>query len=291
MLTEEQRAAFEEGGYLRLPAMLPADLLARLRALFDMLLDPEDTAGKVVLEQGGRRLVTNLEVLCNKGNLACLELLGYPPLLELAQAICGPDFFLIQEFAVIKHGGDGVPVLWHQDMVHGRTGACFTLGIYLDDAAEGDGALQVVPGSHTSGRKICDLMHEPNIEVPMRAGDWLMHDMMLAHASGPAEVNPLRRVIYFEFLSAAHALGEAIYSRELIERRTRLLFAATRLHQMRNPGTPPFRHGRSSPDPGDEDKSIEAIVEEVYSAPINARPSAYCIMGTSVFSDALDARS
>lgn len=291
MLSPDQRAAYESQGYFRLPAMLPADLLARLRALFDELLDPDDAEGKVVLEQGGRRLVTNLGVLCNKGNLACLELLGYPPMLELAQAICGPDFFLIQEFAVIKHRGDGVPVLWHQDMVHGRTGACFTLGIYLDDADAADGALQVVPGSHTSGRKICELMHEPCIDVPMRAGDWLMHDMMLAHGSGPAEVNPLRRVIYFEFLSAAHALGETIYTQDLIERRTRLLFAATRLHQIRNPDTPPFRHDRPNPDPGDQAKEIETIVEEIYSAPINARPSAYCIMGTSVFSDPLDAKA
>lgn len=291
MLSVQQIASYNCEGFLRLPGMVPPDLLARLRALFDDLLDPDDPTDKVVLEQGGQRFVTNADVLCKRGNLACLELLGFPPMLELAQQICGPDFFLIQEFAVIKHAKDGNPVLWHQDMVHGRTGPCFTLGIYLDEADTGDGALQVVPGSHTSGRKICELMHEPCIDVPMRAGDWLMHDMMLAHASGPAEVNPLRRVIYFEFLSAAHALGEAIYSRELIERRTRLLFAATRLYGSRNPEVTGFDHSRPNPEPGDDSRPIEDVIAEIYSAPINARPSAYCINGISIFSDALEARS
>ena len=113
-------------------------------------------------------------------------------------------FFLIQEFAFIKNLGDELPVYWNQDMVHHRNGNCFTMGIYLDNADEDDGALRVVPSSHLSNKNICELSKDPSVELPMKEDDILIHDMMLAHSSGLFKRNHLRRVIYFEFLSATH---------------------------------------------------------------------------------------
>jgi ectoine hydroxylase-related dioxygenase (phytanoyl-CoA dioxygenase family) len=202
--------------------------------------------------------------------------LGYPPILEIAEQICGNDFFLIQEFAVIKNLGDELPVYWHQDMWHRRSGHCFTMGIYLDDANEGDGALRVVPSSHLSNKNICELSKEPSVEVPMQAGDILIHDMMLAHSSRPLTKNSLRRVIYFEFLSAVHVAAENIYTKELAERRTRLHYAATRQYLLVHPEENQFTHLLPNPCASDDKKDIKEILEEIYSLPINARPSTYC---------------
>lgn len=91
--------------------------------------------------------------------------------------------------------GDNTEVLWHQDMLHRHTGNCFTMGIYLDDADAGDGSLRVVPKSHFSSKSICELKQEPDMEVPVKAGDILVHDMMLANSSGLKQHNPLRRVL------------------------------------------------------------------------------------------------
>jgi hypothetical protein len=278
MSSEQQFNSFFTHGYLRLPGMIPLPLLNRLHDLFDELMDIEkDIAAKAVYENKGKKYVTNLENICCKGNLACLELLGLPPLLEIAERICGTDFFLIQEFAVIKNLGDEMPVLWHQDMFHERIGHCFTMGIYLDDAHEGDGALRVVPGSHLDNKNICDLSKEPFIEVPMQTGDILIHDMMLAHSSEPMKKNPLRRVIYFEFLSAAHVKKENLYSDELVCRRSRLLFAATRFYQLLHPEQKQFVHQKENPEPEDETKDITEILTGIYKENIHARPSAYCL--------------
>lgn len=276
-LTASQLDEFFRWGYLRLPGMIPGPILKRLRELFDDLMNlSKDNHERVVYENKGRSYVTNIDNVCSKGNLAGLELLGYPKIMELAQTICGNDFFLIQEFAVIKNLGDEMPVLWHQDMVHQRSGSCFTMGIYLDDAEENDGALRVVPGSHLSDKNICELSKESFIEIPMKAGDVLIHDMMIAHCSEPLRKNPLRRVIYFEFLSAAHVKAENIYSDELVQRRTRLLFAATRYYESFHRGEKKFIHPRENPVEEDETKEIAEVLREIYSHLIHAKPSAYC---------------
>lgn len=275
MQTKPELSSFYTLGFQKLPFCIPADLLSRLRELFDELMDPADPHEKGIQEYGGRQYVTNLECICRKGNLAALELLGYPPILEIAAAICGPDFFMIQEFAVIKNRGDELPVLWHQDMLHERKGDCLTMGIYLDDVEQGDGALRVVPGSHLDGRSICELSKEPFIEISARTGEILIHDMMLAHSSEPMRINPLRRVVYFEFLSAAHVRAEQIYTEELVHRRRRLIFAASRYYESLHPDEAKFVHtGREE---ADQDKDLTAILAAIYAEHINARPSTYCL--------------
>jgi hypothetical protein len=277
MTTSAKLDLFFKNGYLRLPGIIPSSLLKKLHVLFDELMVPDSGTEKVVYENKGKKYVTNLDNICCKGNLACLELLGYPPILEIAEQICGKDFFLIQEFAVNKNLGDEMPVFWHQDMVHERSGNCFTMGIYLDNADEGDGALRVVPYSHLSNKNICELIKESSVELPMQASDILIHDMMLAHSSEPLKRNRLRRVIYFEFLSAAQVEAENIYIKELVDRRTRLLFAATRHYQSLHPGEKQFLHSKENPSIDDDTKDVQEIVREIYSQPINARPSSYCL--------------
>jgi hypothetical protein len=250
--------------------------LHKLNVLFDELLNVENgVTDKVVHVNKGNKYVANVENVCNKGNLACLELLGLPTILEIAEQICGTDFFMIQEFAVIKLLGDVVPVLWHQDMHNERKGNSFTMGVYLDDANEGDGALKVIPQSHVSNKDICALAKEPSVEIPMQAGGILIHDMMLAHSSEAIIINNMRRVIYFEFLSAAHVRVENIYTEDLIQRRTKLIFLATYLYNKNNPNEEQFALNKENFVEVREGNFVETL-HEIYSEQIHARPSTYC---------------
>lgn len=276
ILTTSQKDFFLKEGYLKLHFTIPPKLLKKLHSFFEIEMNVNsDNIEKVVNVTNNKSFVTSLENICSKGDFSCLELLGFAPILETAAFLCGEDFFMIQEFAVMKSLGDNLPVLWHQDMHHQRNGTCFTMGIYLDDAHEGDGALQIVPKSHLSQKGICDLQKEPSIPVPMKAGQILIHDMMLAHSSEPLQKNSLRRVIYFEFLSTSHVLKEGIYSEQLIVRRTKLLFAATKFYALQNPTDRQFLHKRKQ-DEEDELKTVEELLLEIYALPINARPSTYC---------------
>lgn len=276
-IIDAQMASFREQGYAVLPGLISQDQLEKLKASLEALIfEREDDTGVTAYEIDGKLYVHSLEKVCSRGDLACLELLGSPAILGVAEALCGPDFFMIQEFAVIKMLGDTSPVLWHQDMANERTGTCFTMGVYLDDAAPGDGALRVVPGSHNNGKTICEAQHDPSIEVPMRAGDILIHDMMLAHSSGIMTKNSIRKVLYFEFVTASQVLGERIYTEALVERRTRLIPLAIQHHQTRNPGTAPFAWKNPRGYFIDNELDIANELDMIYKDEIHARPSAYC---------------
>ncbi len=275
-LDDEQLTSYFSYGFLKLPNIIPQSLLQKLNILFDELLNTEnDTSDKVVHVNKGNKYVANVENVCNKGNLACLELLGYPPILKIAEQICGADFFMIQEFAVIKLLGDEVPVLWHQDMHNERKGNSFTMGVYLDDANEGDGTLKIIPQSHLSKKDICEIIKEPSMEIPMQAGGILIHDMMLVHSSEPIRINNKRRVIYFEFLSATHVRAENIYTADLIQRRTRLIFLATYLYNKNNAKEETFLHSKENIVDVSEENFMETL-HEIYAERIHARPSTYC---------------
>jgi Phytanoyl-CoA dioxygenase (PhyH) len=272
-VTAAELLAFQQDGYVVLDARVPAPLLDRLRGLFERLMRADDSADRVENQVNGRRYVTNLDRVMSKGNLACLELLGSPWLLDIAASICGPDFFLIQEFGVIKELGDTSRVLWHQDMLHGRTGPCFTMGIYLDDADADDGALRVVPRSHLMTQDICALQHLPSVDVPVSAGGLLIHDMMLAHSSERLTKNPIRRVLYFEFLSVQHVLRERIYDAPLLQNRLRCLQHAI-AHYASLYGTE-TSYPWASPLPLSPDVAAQSL-GETCAGTVHARPSAYC---------------
>jgi ectoine hydroxylase-related dioxygenase (phytanoyl-CoA dioxygenase family) len=274
-----QSDTFTNDGYLIVPQAIAPPLLERLRQQFDELMYHGDEILVTSNTINGKTYVNALDKLLHRGNLAALELLGAPFILDIAASICGPDFFLIQEFGVIKMLGDTVPVLWHQDMVHQRTGRCFTMGIYLDDANAGDGALKVVPQSHTSGKDICTLMHQPAVEVPVKAGDILIHDMMLAHSSEPMRHNAIRRVLYFEFLSVKQVLHENIYSEALLHNRIQLLHLAIEYYRSLHPQQVLFEWHNPFPDVLPPQGDFAEALEAVCSINVQAVPSAYCFEG------------
>jgi ectoine hydroxylase-related dioxygenase (phytanoyl-CoA dioxygenase family) len=275
-LSKTQLNAFIQNGYTILPNVVPHPLLQKLRRLFDEKINSKNETDKVVNTINGQSYISNVEYLFKSDNLACLELLGSPFILETAEAICGPDFFLIQEFAVIKMLGDNIEVLWHQDMLHQRTGNCFTMGIYLDDANAGDGCLRVVPASHTSDKDICTLKQQPYIEVAVKAGEILIHDMMLAHSSGLMKQNSLRRVLYFEFLSFKQAMGEGIYTEDQLYDRMRLIQLAIEYFHQQHPDEEKFTWKNTLAVPAESIDSVHEILSDIHRDKSLGKPSAYC---------------
>lgn len=275
-ITSAQLNHFKEEGFVKISNCLSIELLHKLRNLIDEVVADEKDTQKVTLQVEDKKFVTNIQSLGNKKNLTCLELLASPFLLEVAETICGADFFCLQEFAVIKNLGDNLPVLWHQDMIHQRTGNCFMVGVYLDDANANDGALKVIPKSHLSNKSICDLIKEDCIEIPIQAGDILVHDMMLAHSSEPMTINKKRSVIYFEFLSATQVETEAIYSNELVTNRTNLLNVALSYYKLQNPLLEPFHWKTANNQDFETVEAIRATLDEIYAIPIQGKPSNYC---------------
>lgn len=79
-----------------------------------------------------------------------------------------------------------------------------TLRLHLDDADAGNGALRVLPGSHTLGKLDSDRIQSLRAEVPEHlctatAGDVLLMRPLLLHASGKSTDARHRRVLHVEF--------------------------------------------------------------------------------------------
>lgn len=267
-MTTAQRQHFDQEGYLTLRAAAPPALLSRLQDMTARMMADPTAPGRQTHVIGDREYVCNIANICQCDDLSALEWLGGPSVEAWATAICGADFFAVQDYVVIKNIGDPSTILWHRDMMHQRTGDCFFLGLYLDDANAGDGALQVVPGSHLSPKHICEIRKEPNVALPMLAGDILLHDLMLAHCSGAMTQNPLRRVLYIELISARQAREEQLFSEELIESRLYLQTLARQFYRDRQEGA----LAQTEVLVG-----LRSALNDIYTVTIRNWPSSYCL--------------
>ena len=75
-----------------------------------------------------------------------------------------------------------------------------TLRIHLDKVTVSNGPLEVIPGSHRSGKKSESLSRDP-VKILVDAGDVLAMRPMISHASGHTDPdgNLRRRILHLEF--------------------------------------------------------------------------------------------
>lgn len=111
----------------------------------------------------------------------------------------------------------------------------------------------------------------------MKAGNALIHDMMLAHRSEPVTSIPIRRVIYFEFLSVSQVLKEEIYSRQTICSQMRLLNLAINYYRKINPDEPKFAWKNPAAIDFDFTDDWFKELKEINQKSVHAKPSAYCL--------------
>jgi ectoine hydroxylase-related dioxygenase (phytanoyl-CoA dioxygenase family) len=274
LLSEAQKNQFIEQGFVKLSAVIPTEIITKLREAIESICIqkpyPLDLA--ITEMENKRQLVTGIEKLCNKADGIFLTLLGSPFLLSIAEAICGVDFFPIQEFAVIKYLGDNNPILWHQDVANRSISKTFMLGIYLDAANEENGALRIIPQSHRSKLPICELQKMPYDSIEMQAGDVLIHDLMLVHSSGILTTFPKRRVIYFEFMNSTLAVQEQIYPETMINNRIALLALALEVYQKTHPDSSHFDWQH----PDKDAYILKNTLASVYESPSYIKPANYC---------------
>jgi hypothetical protein len=155
-----------------------------------------------------------------------------PRLLELLSAALSPACGLVRGLYFDKPPDCNWSLPWHQDLTiavmdHAFPSALFknrtmkagvphveapdeilhrmlTLRIHLDDAAEDNGPLQVLPATHI-GRD-ADAPFRPPVTILAAAGDVLAMRPLLSHSSGvsAAGTSRHRRVIHLEFAADPH---------------------------------------------------------------------------------------
>jgi non-haem Fe2+, alpha-ketoglutarate-dependent halogenase len=130
-----------------------------------------------------------------------LELASRPALLDMAEALLGPDLLIAGSVLLHKPPNDPAFASWHQD----NTYATFSLSawIALSDSDEENGCMRVVPGTQLSGRlphvvstdahnmlargpQLAVAVDESTaVSVELKAGEYSLHHPAIIHGSGP----------------------------------------------------------------------------------------------------------
>jgi len=219
-LTDEQIEQYRNDGFIVVERLFDADDLARVdatirqmtdQALFGgdyskiLELEPEPVDGKRV----ARRIFNPYDQHETFRGLA-----QDPRLLDKIESLIGGNFNLQHSKLNMKPAKVGSAVEWHQDMAyfpHTNDDLVTTL-VYLDDATEENGCLQVLPRHHThyfehagpdgrfAGMITEDLstFGKPR-SLPAPAGSAIFMHCITPHSSLPNRSSRARRTLIYEY--------------------------------------------------------------------------------------------
>lgn len=242
MISAAQIQEFRDNGFLHIPGAISPEELALLRRAADALIENRDTLppeqqhdfkyGALVGDGIGEGdVLCRLEYTLDKSP-HFLALAANPLVLQFATAIHGEQVVLTWEDMIIKTPFAGFGVPFHQDLLYQSTRSIvFSMGIYLDDS--GADPLTCIPGTQRLGplseEEIAGLAAErraEHVEVPVRAGDCLVHNVLVIHGSPENRSDATRRVIYLEFRTADQVRDDSPWDEEWLQQRLQLLPAA-----------------------------------------------------------------
>lgn len=208
----ELTTKYQKEGYFLLADCMPEGLLQRWRQLADEIekesIEQHNNNSRlagaaVVNDKVGPRLMRFNDVFSQDPELV-LETLALPAMLEICRDVVGRGAVPIQMDLLYKQQHPHPVIKWHQGAPHSRNYPYLNVGIYLDNADEGDGCLRYVPGTQHQLQDIDTLSEKfgwelPGVvEQPAKAGDILVQDMMILHGSQPKRSEGTRRTIYVE---------------------------------------------------------------------------------------------
>jgi ectoine hydroxylase-related dioxygenase (phytanoyl-CoA dioxygenase family) len=220
VLTQDQIQAFTRDGFLRLEGVLSADLLARMRANLDALLDraPQEAAHNkdFQLEPGTTlHAVRKINNFVRYGDV-WWEFVRHPMILVAMRDLLGDDVRLHHTKLMMKPPLEGSAKEWHQDLDSyidaAERARLLSLGralravdapliaaqAYLDDSTPQNGCLEFVPGSHEGGllpAKGIERFIQPEqvVKLPAQAGDVALFHCLTLHFSAPNQSPHARR--------------------------------------------------------------------------------------------------
>ncbi|RXF00752.1 phytanoyl-CoA dioxygenase family protein [Pseudoalteromonas sp. PS5] len=227
---------FDKYGFIKVEAAFEAQLFKSLQAITTSLLQDAQNFAKEdkclehisASRHQGRLVVSRINDLF-KFQSAYAELLAHPSVIGLAEKIIGEPVAPVYESLLIKDPADPYQIGWHRDMNAGADERIITMGIYLDDAQAQQGALQVLPGSHLAKESVLELKEKLEkqqltpVDVPVKAGDILIHHVNTLHCSGIQHTKSMRRTLYFEFRAISHLQQNSNYSTQWLDKRLALL--------------------------------------------------------------------
>ena len=209
-MNDQQIRQLNGQGYLVFKQVLsPLQIEGLLRRLEELWAEEGDKAGEENYMEAGVRRLANL---ANKGSIF-RGLYAHPQVLEVVEAVMGPDIRASMVNARDVPPQTGVRMPFHMDSDKGRLrdekgyGAATAIWM-LDKFTVENGATALVPGSHLLGKSpkqvLVDLnaAHPEEIVMEGQPGDVIVFNGHCWHAGRPNLTNSHRRAILVHYLRA-----------------------------------------------------------------------------------------
>jgi hypothetical protein len=224
---EQLHTNLRDLGYALLPQAVTPALAAELAARLTDSLQTESDQGSPLASRGTVYAARNpLEVISNVESLWQGSALG-----DFLSQVLGTEFGLVRGLFFDKPPGRSWWLPWHKDLTiavknNELPSALFTrptnkagiphviapvkllermltIRLHLDDVTPENGPLQVIPGSHLTGKEIIAEDREP-ATILAHAGDALAMRPLLCHSSGDAlnGTERHRRILHLEFAAS-----------------------------------------------------------------------------------------
>ncbi len=219
-LTDEQIEQYRNEGFLVVERLFDADDLKRvdrtIRAMTDAALKGGDFSKVLELEPepiDGQRVPRRIFSPYDQHE-TFRDLAHDPRLLDKIESLISPNFNLQHSKLNMKPAKVGSAVEWHQDMAyfpHTNDDLVTTL-VYLDDATEENGCLQVLPRHHThyfehanKEGKFAGMITEDlssfgkPVPLPAPAGSAIFMHCITPHTSLPNKSSRPRSTLIYEY--------------------------------------------------------------------------------------------
>ena len=225
MVSEEQVRFYRTSGYLVVENLFSQEQIGQLQSVIDEFVE----RGKTLRESDGiidleathtperprlRRIITP-----DKHHPLFRDFVRDPQYVGVVSRLIGPNIRLHFCKINLKMGGFGAPVQWHQDWSfypHSNDDLLVS-GVLLDDMAEDNGPIRVLPGTHKGpvfdhhhdGRftgalnpDTCGLDFSKAVKLTAPAGSLILFHVRLVHGSDMNQSSRPRRVVFYELAAA-----------------------------------------------------------------------------------------
>lgn len=209
LLDEAAIKQFKEDGYFFPVTILDDEQVGASRALLEQF---EKAQGKPI--SGAER---------NKSHLLFKwvdDLMRHEKILDAVEDLVGPDLLCWNTLFWVKEKGSETFVSWHQDIRYWGldTADLVTVWMAFSPATLESGCMRVLPGSHqgdlmphkdeykpdnllTRGQEIAvEVDESKTVAMPLQPGEVSLHNVRLAHASGPNRSNDRRIGLSFHYM-------------------------------------------------------------------------------------------
>jgi len=197
-LSDEEIARFHEEGLVIPDYRIPDDMLRRMRAEVDDIIERHPDVRPEMLSGAHNPWGQSAKVV---GSWTWLEFCRFPEIIDMVGQLIGPDIMLWGSQLFCKPAGTGMAVPWHQDGQYWPIDplATVTVRIAIEDSLPENGCMRYIPGSHKS-RKLehHEVLDANDVAVKQEiatiderlaeddmlyAGQISIHDVYLIHGS------------------------------------------------------------------------------------------------------------